>query len=188
MTELEIMKRAKMYIDSLAQGIDPLTGNTLPDSDIVNNVRISRCFFYVSGVLGKVIDNGGEVQKKALKRSEKAPFYLSEEQLSSISPSAGEVNISTLVGVFNSNIDENIMKKLKTTDVTEWLLQTGFLTTETINDRKYKTTTAEGENIGISTELRQGQNGTYRAVLYNRSAQQFIIDNLPAIMEFAEQK
>ncbi len=59
MEELDVMKRAQSYIESLANGKDPLTGNELPDADIVNNVRISRCLFYVSDVLKKVIDNGG---------------------------------------------------------------------------------------------------------------------------------
>ena len=38
MTELEIMKRAQMYIDSLANGIDPLTGHSVKDDDIIKNV------------------------------------------------------------------------------------------------------------------------------------------------------
>ena len=50
MTELETIQRAKMYIDNLANGINPLNGQHLPEEDIVNNVRISRCLFYVSNL------------------------------------------------------------------------------------------------------------------------------------------
>ena len=64
MTDLEMMQRAKQYIDSLANGYDPLSGKPVKDDDVVNQVRISRCLFYVSGVLQKVIDNGGEIQRK----------------------------------------------------------------------------------------------------------------------------
>ena len=60
-TELDTMKHAKEYIDKLANGIDPFTDNPVPDDDIVNNVKLSRCFFYISGILEKVIENGGEV-------------------------------------------------------------------------------------------------------------------------------
>ena len=66
MNELETMQRAKMYIDNLANGVDPLTGEVISDDSVINNVRISRCLFYVSGVLEKVIANGGEVGKKIL--------------------------------------------------------------------------------------------------------------------------
>ena len=43
MTELEIMKRAKQYIDALANGTDPLSGRPVQSVDVVNQVRISRC-------------------------------------------------------------------------------------------------------------------------------------------------
>lgn len=48
MTELEIMERAKMYMEKLANGINPIDDSAVPEADIVNNVRLSRCFFYVA--------------------------------------------------------------------------------------------------------------------------------------------
>ena len=72
MTELEIMQHAKDYVDKLAQGIDPLTGQEVPENDVINNVRISRCLFYVSDVLRQVIENGG-IQVKTVKNNKKRP-------------------------------------------------------------------------------------------------------------------
>lgn len=51
MTDLEKMQRAKMYIDKLANGIDPLTDSEITDDSVLNHVRISRCLFYVSDIL-----------------------------------------------------------------------------------------------------------------------------------------
>ena len=48
MTELETIQRAKMYLDKLAQGIDPISGQEIPNDSVLNNVRLARCFFYVS--------------------------------------------------------------------------------------------------------------------------------------------
>ena len=45
MTELETMQRAKMYLDKLAQGIDPISGDEVPEDSVLNNVRLARCFF-----------------------------------------------------------------------------------------------------------------------------------------------
>ena len=59
MTELEKIERAKMYMDKLANGINPIDGTMAPDDDLINNVRLSRCFFFVSDVLRQVIENGG---------------------------------------------------------------------------------------------------------------------------------
>ena len=62
MTELEIMQRAKMYLDKLANGINPVTDQPASDSDCINQVRISRCLFYVSDVLRRVavFESGAE--------------------------------------------------------------------------------------------------------------------------------
>ena len=49
MTELETLERAKMYIDKLANGVNPLDDSTVPENDIVNNIRLSRCFFLCVG-------------------------------------------------------------------------------------------------------------------------------------------
>ena len=40
-----------------------------------------------------------------------------------------------------------------------------------------------GQQLGITSEQRQGRNGTYTVVVYNKAAQQFILDNLDATIE-----
>jgi hypothetical protein len=37
--------------------------------------------------------------------------------------------------------------------------------------------------IGLSTQTRQGQYGEYQAVFYSAVAQQFVLDNLAAMLE-----
>ena len=72
MTELEKIERAKMYMDKLANGINPIDDTMAPDDDLINNVRLSRCFFFVSDVLRQVIENGGTktaVNKKPRKEA-----------------------------------------------------------------------------------------------------------------------
>ena len=71
MTEIDIMKRAKMYLDNLSQGIDPISGQEVPEDSVLNNVRLARCFFYVSGILEQVIENGGKVVSGG-----PVPFYI----------------------------------------------------------------------------------------------------------------
>ena len=61
MTELETMQRAKIYLDKLARGVDPISNQEVPEDTVLNNVRICRCLHYVSGVLEQVIANGGVV-------------------------------------------------------------------------------------------------------------------------------
>ena len=74
MTELEKLQRAKMYIDKMANGIHPIDNTPAADSDMINNVRISRCLFYISDILRQVIDNNGVIGK--VKSSKKGIFSL----------------------------------------------------------------------------------------------------------------
>lgn len=182
MTELEIMQHAKDYLDKLAKGIDPLTGREVPEGEIINNVRISRCLFYVSDVLRQVIENGG-IQVKAVKENKKAPFALSFEDRARYSFGDWPATVSVIAQRLNELVDLNTMQKLKTTSITAFLMQSGLLfEEEKPNGSKAKRPTEAGRALGISTAQRMGQNGEYTAVVYSREAQQFILDNLDAIM------
>ena len=186
MNDLEIMKRAQSYIESLANGADPLTGKELPDSDIVNNVRISRCLFYVSDVLKKVIANGGEVQRQTLKPADKAEFALTDEQSAALTPDAKPLSLSKTVGIINSLIDESAMRKLKRTAVSDWLYQKGLLREITVNGRKCTNPTPAGEAVGIFLgDYNTADGHTVKICLYTPGAQQFIFDNIDVITESA---
>ena len=79
MTELEKIKYAKQAVEKLANGINPFTGQGVPDDDTLNQVKVSRCLFYVADILRQVEENGG-VAKKG-KKSAKQPFSLSPDSL-----------------------------------------------------------------------------------------------------------
>ena len=46
--------------------------------------------------------------------------------------------------------------------------------------------TDNGIQLGITLEQRQGQNRVYTVVVYNKVAQQFILDNLDAAIELSQ--
>ncbi|MCH5194700.1 MAG: hypothetical protein J1F11_12125 [Oscillospiraceae bacterium] len=189
MTELEIMIHAKAYIDSLAKGVDPLSGQELKGDDIVNNVRISRCLFYVSGILQKVIDNGGEIQRKKLQPSQRTEFALTEEQKMNLTPEDYPQSSAKITATINAQIDEYAMKKLKVTTLNNWLVSIGLLQEiTTATGRTRKISTPDGETMGIQEKIFSDQNGTHKYCVYNRNAQQFIFDNIDAIVEFAHQE
>lgn len=182
MTELEKLERARMYLDKLANGIDPLTDEELPNDTVLNNVRLARCFFYSADVLRRVIENGGEV--KSSKKPKRSSFSLSPEQIAAFKISNTPISISDLVEKLNSVIDTEVMKKISTTAITSWLLDKGFLQ-EVTNEagKKSRLPTPIGIEIGLTTEERRTIQGTYTVVLYNSAAQAFVIDNLDSITE-----
>ena len=182
MTELEIMQHAKDYLDKLAKGIDPLTGREVPEGELINNVRISRCLFYVADVLRQVIENGGVVGAPA-KRGELAPYALPFEARSRYAFGDWPLSASQIAQRLNELVDLSAMQKLKTTSITKFLLQSGLLFEEEgSGGSKNKRPTEAGRKLGISTQQRSGQNGDYTAVVYDQQAQQFLLDNLDAII------
>lgn len=184
MTELEKMQRAKMYIDKMANGINPIDDTSVADSDIINNIRISRCLFYVSDILGQVIDNNGVIGK--VKSSKKA-FYLSAESIGNFHFSATPIPVSEIARRLNDLADLNMCYKLKYTSITSWLIEIGVLESKSTADgRSIKRPTKQGKELGISVEKRVGMNGEYIVVVYNRDAQQFIVDNMEAIVAITD--
>ena len=49
----------------MANGINPLNGEMVPDSDLINNIKISRYLFYVNNILNDVLLNGGAGKNKS---------------------------------------------------------------------------------------------------------------------------
>lgn len=183
MTELEVMQHAKMYLDKLARGIDPIADKEVPEDSVLNNVRLARCFFYVSGILGQVIANDGYVGAKP--RGPKLPeFSATAEELAQVPVTQEPVRITQFVDRINTALNNPQMKKLGTTVVTDWLLRKGFLEKRTSAEGKsQRLPTEAGITLGLTTETRQGQYGVYAAVFYNAGAQRFLVDHLPAILE-----
>lgn len=180
MTELEKLAYAKTFIDKLANGINPIDGKPVAETDVVNNVRLSRCLFYVSDILRQVIDVGGVAPRK---KSARVPFSITQEQLAEFSFSNSPIPITELTNRINALINTDAMKPFRYKHITAWLISIGALSEEQDSSGKYiKIPTEEGEKLGITAEIRNGIYGNYRVVVYNRDAQQFVIDNIDAII------
>lgn len=177
---LEILKHAKDYIEKMANGINPLTGESVPDNDLINNIRISRCLFYVSGVLGEVLSNGGVSNSK----TKKIPFNITREKLNKFEYSDFDLPISQIVARINDLNSNSNMAKLKATNVCNWLISIGLLVETEINGKKFKIPTEDGKNMGLYIEHKIGYSGEYVIVLYPKIMQQFIIDNFESLLEF----
>lgn len=122
MTELETMQRAKMYMDKLAQGIDPITNQEVPEDSVLNHVRLARCFFYVSDVLGRVIANGGTVGQPV----RNIDFSITSEQLARVQIMDYPVRITEFTDALYQAAGDPQMKKPGVKRITDWLMEKGF--------------------------------------------------------------
>ncbi|MBR6825077.1 MAG: hypothetical protein IKM59_00870 [Oscillospiraceae bacterium] len=179
MTELETMQRAKMYLDKLAEGTDPITGQQVPPQDSLSSPRLSRCFRYVSGILEKVIQNGGQVGAV-----EKPPFTITPQQLANVQLTGEPLRIADFVERVLRATNYEGMKKLSPVKLTNWLLTKGFLTQETDAEGKSRRVpTAAGAELGISTQMCEYKGSQYPGIFYDINAQKFLLDHIAAIIE-----
>lgn len=186
MSERDSLERAKKYMETLANGINPLDGSQIPDDEVVNNVHLSRYFFYVADVLRQVIENGGISQQK---KGKKIPFNLPVENRNAFAFSNKPIPVSVIAERINHLIVNENMKKLPYRAIRDWLLSIEMLEEELNGDGKLtRRPTSQGENMGITLESRMGQNGTYFVVVYDLNAQHFIMDNLDAIVDYEHDK
>ena len=188
MTELEKIEYAKSFLDKLANGINPLDDTPVPEGEIVNNVRLSRCFFYVSDILRQVIDNGGVTPPVRHPKIGKQSFVLTDEARTTLKITDTPLTVSEIAGYLNDTIDENTTEKISAAAINGWLLAQGFLAVEERADGKTrKLPTSHGVELGIITETRNGQYGPYQVVLFSDAAQTFIYDHVEAIVTHAEE-
>lgn len=181
MTELEKMAHARKCIEKLANGINPLTGQSVPDADIINNVKISRCLFYVSDLLRQTIEEKALSQPKG--KPVKQPFQLDYEARKQFRYSESPIPISEIAKRINELIPIEKMQKLSYKYLLDWLIESDFL--EVIPDANGKMTrspTRNGTMLGITVEDRQSPRGPYSVIVYSREAQRFILDNLDGVI------
>ncbi len=175
MTQKERILDAKHCLDALALGLDPATGAELPGDSVLNRVELSRCFFFVSGLLQELHEHGG--QGLGL------PFALPAERRAQFPFSEQPMLISEICRSLNEMVDPFVYRKLHATTITNWLLSAGFLEVSARKDGSAaRRPTALGRSIGLTTEERSGKRGAYTVTLYGPEAQHFLLDNLDAIL------
>ena len=178
MINKEKLLTAKEWIGKLANGINPLNDELIKDDDIVNNVHISRCLFYVAELLDE-IKAGAAVKSKNWKK-----FYLSSKDAANIHIAASN-GIANFIRLVNGYIPAE-MKPLSASQLIKWLRNEGLLQ-EVPKEDGHKTNlpTEKGNRLGIITEVQKTPEGLeYQRVIYSVNAQRFILSNIESIVEF----
>ena len=184
MADVEKLSKVKQCIDSLAEGLNPFTGQPLPEEEIVNDVRVSRILFFVSALLQEQVQ--GYSGKKAGK---KPAFWLSLEERKHIKYSSQAIPASELARRMNDAASTPDRKKISYRPITDWLVNVGMLklSENSIGSQRHRPTDS-GKKMGIFVDNRVGKYGSYQVVLYNINAQHFVVDNIDAIVAFAAEK
>ena len=186
MTELEKIIYAKSFIDKLANGINPLDDSPIREEDVVNNVRLSRCFFYVSSVLQKQID----AEKKSILKSKKStrlPFSISYEKLQQFEYSSTPITATAIARKLNwlakEDIEEMKIEKFSYRKINYWLRDIGLIEwREWENGKTKRFPTKDGEEIGLVLKIWEKYGRKSPVIYFSEQAQHFIIDNIEAVI------
>lgn len=174
MEEKEKLAIAQDWILKLANGVNPLNGNAVKEDDVVNNVHVSRCLFYVADLLEKY-------SERRVRSVKNIPFDLSALQIEKYNY-VEAISISAFARELQALLPEN-MQSVRYSTMTKWLLLEGFLV-DSAPDAEGHTTklaTPKGNNLGIYSEERESNGRHYMATLYNRDAQKYLIEHIEEI-------
>lgn len=175
MIDIEKLNSAKAWMEKLANGINPLNDELVKDDDLINNVHISRCLFYVAELLGEI-----KAGTSADRRGRKA-FFLSVKDALNI-PISAPNGIANFVRLVNAYIP-TAMKPLSAAQVIKWLRNEDLLQEVHKEDgRKTNLPTEKGNMVGITTEVQRNPEGLeYQRVAYSVEAQKFMLNNIESI-------
>lgn len=188
--ELKILERAEMYLRKLSNGVNPLTEESLGDSDICKQERISKCLLYVADYLQQKIapkgsrQNDQKPQKKLQPRKVRelatAELVLNEDSLAKFECSEEPISVSAFVRKVNDLIPAgSSMMPLMYADVAEVLSQEGVLVkADGDKGKELNLPSPHGEELGFmkaEAEIR-GRHAVYTKC--NLNAQKFILENI----------
>ena len=186
MNDTQKILYAKNYIDKMANGQNPLTDEFLSESDLLNNVKITRCLFFVSSLLQELVelktqDNLQSGAKRPLNKA-KHPFEATKEVIEAFPYNKNGMYVREICEYFNQYAEKENMRKVYTTAMYEWLTKNGYLLDVQNNGISYKTTSGKGKAAGITSEPRKDKEGRYyTSVRLRAEAQKLVVEYINQI-------
>ncbi len=179
--DMEKLNMALVYVDRIADGKDPISDLPAEEDATMNDPEVIRCMFFVKEALTMLKNNNGIVGRPSELKKRDFPI----ETLTSFVYEENKT-VTRLTEQLNAGINDVEYKKLTYKTISGWLKQNGYLQ-ETEDDtlgKKVTISTEKGQEIGITHSLRTNRSGvTYYRVEYDKTAQEFVVQNLPEMIE-----
>lgn len=177
--EIDKLQQAKMFMDYLANGIDPVS-NTDADAETLHNEQVIACFRYISDILARDIY---QVETDIKKNDD---FYITREQLAELNVYSYNCKVSELTNEINRVTAVNGTKKLPATWINDWLEAEGYLCK---SDLKSRIATDKGKRLGITSEYRKRDNGNeYYINFFTEQAQKFVYEHVGEIIAYRNEQ
>lgn len=180
--DCEKLDKAKMVLQKIAKGIDPLTGELIKEESFLNDPRIIRCFYYVTEILDNV--RNGTYNRGPNKC---AHFIITPEQKSKVEFPESKIGVNEFSRCINMCLDINISKKLSGMELNKRLKKLGVLSESETSDGKTRTVTNEtSAGYGFEMEKKMFNGNEYEMVVINDKGKKYLLDNIETIMEIGD--
>lgn len=186
MTEIDKIKYTKAFIDKLAEGINPIDNSVIPENDLFNNVRITRCMHYISFLLDKAIKNGGvdKIIVNDTKKISYQPVKLTKEDIKSFVFSEASVPVSYITRQLNPIAKSKGMIRIHQRNIRDLMLKLGYLEyQEEANGITTIRPSKEGIEFGLGLATKSTSKGDIIVITYNSNAQRFILENIDKVTD-----
>ena len=127
------IERAKMYLNLLSNGINPVSGQTISPESGFPDEKIRNCFAFITEILDEYVDLTKRVEElekgidsNKVVITKKLKFAVTEEQCSKIRLSEKPITVMAFMKNINMVIDDNTMVKLSSTRLKKWLMNRGL--------------------------------------------------------------
>ena len=195
--KLKKMYRARMYMDDMRRGIDPVSKLPVSEDSVIRQEKVINCFGFLSELLDELIcefepktespddlepEDGGAVPLK--------PFGMSFDQVSRVMITRKPITVSTFIRNINRVLDRKTTKAIRAKDINGWLTKNGFVEERDIRvvkeDKEY-ILTPQASVVGLIPDSKPINNGQAERhfVTFTGEAQRFILDNIDDIAEYA---
>jgi hypothetical protein len=181
------LKTSKDYLDKLIEGINPVNGKPISPKEVIYDYKVSRQLEFLSDYIKMEIKNLED--KNSIGQNSKDDDVLDEFEITNVEKLKFEksevpLTMADICNKLNALRTSSKMRKLKGISAIEVLQKYGMITRE---NRKVKAT-EKGAALGIITKeiISNGQANT--RVLYDKNAQQFILDKIDEIIEVNKTK
>lgn len=173
MKDLETIKNTQIVIENLANGVNIFTGEMAKDDDIINDVKISRCLFYVNELLKDLMNDSMEPKKQ--KRIRKSAFVYDEAIVSKVTIEQRGISLSQIA--MNITVAYEGKCKVVFNDLASLLYKKGILIDHDAKTPKLKAAPAAKE-LGIWSELIHASSGDRLQTFYNENGQRYVLSIL----------
>jgi hypothetical protein len=178
-SEFDRIEKAKVVLQKIAKGVDPLTGELIDENSFLNDTRIIRCFYFVSEILDSVLNGTYSIHGNKLPN-----FIITPEQKSRVQFSPGKIGVNEFSKNINECIDLSKSKKLTGVELNKRLKNMGLLSEIPTENSKSRTTLNDNSpKYGFETERKSYNGVEYEKVVINDIGKKYLLDNIETIME-----